>query len=280
MCAMLTADVDGRRFHYYRAGEQGTPLLMLVGFNTTAARWWPPLIDKLAARHMLIMPENRGVADGDDASGPFTLAELAEDVVRLLDALGVDKVHIYGPSMGGMIAQHLALNHPARVRSLTLACSSFGGLYHPETVNPSMDIVMRILQPPTGGQEEYIRSGLDIGFPQSFIDSAPAFIDAVVAHRLQFGALPPQLVERQFAAVNGHDTSSRLGELRMPTLVVTGDEDVLIPPENSHRIAGCIPHARLIEYTGCGHAFMEQECDRFAADLLGFLQEVEQSKSI
>ena len=277
MGAMLTTDANGRRIHYLLAGDQGSPLLMFAGLNTSAARWWPPLIEQLAARHTLIMPENRGVVGDVDTLEPFTLAELADDAVAVLDELGMDAVHVFGASMGGMIAQHLALNHPQRVRSLTLACTAFGGLHHPDTVNPSMDVVMRVLQPPSGDRESYIRAGLDIGFPMHFVDAAPAFIDTVVAHRLQFDDLPTRLVQLQFGAVNLHDTAARLGELSVPTLVVTGGEDVLIPPENSRRIAARIPDAHLIEYAGCGHAFLEQACDQFAADLLGFLRDVDLS---
>ena len=257
---MPTANVHGHELHYLRRGE-GEPLLLIMGMSGTHLSWGDRFLDALAEDFDVIAYDHRGVGRSSRVEGPFTLVELADDAAALLDELGIESAHVTGVSMGGMVAQELALRHPERIRSLVIGCSYSGGegsaLTAPETGE-------RLVAAWTSGDRELaIRTGWEINVSADFAARPGEYErwrdDNVLALRV-----PLDIIGLQAQAIGGHDTSERLGQIEAPTLVVHGTEDQMLPAANSRIIAERIPGARLEELERIGHLFWWEQPERSA----------------
>jgi 3-oxoadipate enol-lactonase len=196
------------------------------------------------------MFDNRGAGRSDQPSGPYSIRQMADDAANLMDALGLENANIFGASMGGMIAQELALNYPGKVKRLILGCTSAGG--DGRVMDPE---IQAYLEPRTDMTlYQMLWWSAPAGFPQEFIDAHRDIVERKIQSDLLY---PSQLhaYEAQLAAYKAHDACSRLSSLRMPTLVLVGDRDVLIPQENSRILARAIPGAQLRIIRGAGHIF-------------------------
>ena len=265
--SIATISVDGGRIAYRRIGN-GQPLLVLNGFAATSADWDPALIDPLASANELILLDNRGIGDSTDNGKLFGIAELADDALRAIDALAFERVSLLGWSMGGFIAQALALEHPARVHKLILLSTDPGGA-DAELASPT---ILSQLTDMSGTPHEQARRLLSLLFPSDLAESIyREFGDIVATARAK---LSPNLVRRQAAAMDAwhrDGVTDRLRELGTPALVATGTQDVVIPACNSLTLVNTIPGAWLAQFKGGGHAFMAQY-PRPLADLInGFL---------
>lgn len=236
---------------YYEEHGVGEPMLLIMGFggNTEA---WASQIPELSRHFHVIAFDNRGAGRSEKPEGPYSMEVFADDAAGLLRYLGVDSAHVFGVSMGGMIAQHLALRHPDRVRTLILGCTTPGG---PQAVSPSAEVIAAFQ---AGGQEGDPRKAAEIGFFYMYSDEYLSQNREVLldrAERLAHLRAPEVGLRGHFQAVMGHNAFDRLHEIRVPTLVLTGDADPLVPPENSRLIASRIPGARLVEFPGMKHGF-------------------------
>jgi pimeloyl-ACP methyl ester carboxylesterase len=230
----------------------------------------------MAARHRVVIFDNRGVGQSAKPSTPYTMPGFAADVIGLMDALAVDKAHVMGVSMGGMIAQHVALEYPERVLGLVLGCTAPGepGTLYP--INPSSEVLELLLEPSSGDRAKDNRDAWPIIYSRRFIEGNRAFLEARLQDVLAYPEPPPYALKLQLEAMlNTHDTLHRLAGIRQPTLVQTGSEDVLIPPGNSKILADQIPNARLIEYPGAGHGYFDEACPEAVDDILAFLAEID-----
>jgi 3-oxoadipate enol-lactonase len=257
--AVPHADVNGHRIHYVRQGS-GEPLLLIQGLSGNHLHWGDEFLGLLDDDFELIALDNRGIGHSSRTDEPFTVADMADDAVGLLDALEIESAHVMGISMGGMIAQEIALRHPDRVRTLTLGCTYAGGegasLADPQVIQHLAQLLM------TGRTEEALRVGFSYNVSPDFA-SDPRNFELVkrVAEELP-GSL--EILMLQVQAVASHDTSQRLGEISVPTLVVHGTEDQMIPVANARHIADRIPGARLEIMEGVGHAFWWERPERSA----------------
>jgi 3-oxoadipate enol-lactonase len=257
--AVPHADVNGHRIHYVRQGS-GEPLLLIQGLSGNHLHWGDEFLGLLDDDFELIALDNRGIGHSSRTSEPFTIADMADDAVGLLDALEIESAHVMGISMGGMIAQEIALRHPDRVRTLTLGCTYAGGegssLTDPQVIQHLAELLM------TGRTEEALRVGFSYNVSPDFA-SDPRNFELVkrVADELP-GTL--EILMLQVQAVAGHDTSQRLGEISVPTLVVHGSEDQMLSASNARHIAERIPDARLEIMDGVGHAFWWERPERSA----------------
>ena len=256
---MPTVSVHGHDLHYLRRGE-GEPLLLIMGMSGTHLSWGDPFLDELARDFEVITYDHRGVGRSSRVDGPFTLVELADDAAALLGELGIERAHVTGVSMGGMVAQELALRHPERVRTLVIGCSYAGGegsaLTGPATAQRLAEGWF------SGDQERALRTGWEINVSRAFArrsDEYERWKEHVLALRV-----PLAVIQLQLQAIAPHDTSARLGEISVPTLVVHGTEDEMLPAANSRVIASRIPGARLEELEGVGHLFWWEQPERSA----------------
>jgi pimeloyl-ACP methyl ester carboxylesterase len=247
---------------YERSGS-GPPLLAIIGMSGSQLSWGEPFLGALRAHFEVITYDHRGVGDSSRMEAPFTIADLARDAAGLLDALELDSVHVLGISMGGMVAQELALAGRAgsnRVRTLALGCTYCGG---PGSLLASPAVGLRLVESlRSGDRDRALRTGWEICISPRFRDDA-ALYDAYVARALQ-RPVARAVIMAQMRAIAAHDTSARLSGLDLPTLIVHGTADDLIPVQNARVIAGHMPAARLELLDDAGHLFFWEEALRSA----------------
>jgi pimeloyl-ACP methyl ester carboxylesterase len=247
-------EVDGTQIAYRRIGN-GRPLLVLNGFAATSGDWDPLFIHGLASSNELILLDNRGIGSSTDDGKPFDIARLADDAAHVIETLGFERISMLGWSMGGFIAQTLALQHPDRVNKLVLLSTDTGG----SDAGLGSAAVWSQLVDTSGTPHEQARRLLSLLFPSDVADSFyRKFGDIVAAARAR---LSPDLINRQAAAMDAwhrNGVGNCLREINAPALVATGSEDVVIPPSNALRLVNAIPSAWLAQFPHGGHAFMAQ----------------------
>jgi pimeloyl-ACP methyl ester carboxylesterase len=230
-----------------------------MGLGMNATGWWRtiPALDGFR----VLSFDNRGVGRSERVPGPYTGAEMADDAVSVLDAAGVESAHVYGISLGGMIAQEVALRHPDRVRALVLGATTRGGDAH---VPASDDVVAFVRLRAQMTAEHAVWASVPINYAARTRAEGGHLIAEDVAQRLRF-PVEAEYYSAQLAAANGHDAA--VEDIRAPTLVVHGEEDVLIPPENGRRLAADIVGAELSMWPGAAHLYFtdEPEVDRHVA---------------
>ncbi len=235
---------------YYEVHGQGEPLLMIMGFGGSVLDWGWVLPPKLAERYRIIMFDNRGAGRSDQPPGPYSIKQMADDAANLMDALGLESSAVFGASMGGMIAQELALNYPGKVKRLILGCTSAGG--SGRVMDPE---IQAYLEPRTDMTlYQMLWWSAPAGFPQEFIDAHRDIVERKIQSDLIYPSGLPAY-KAQLAAFKAHDAYSRLPSLQMPSLILVGDRDILIPPDNSRILARIIPGAQLKVIKGAGHIF-------------------------
>lgn len=274
---MPTAPSNGIDVYYEQHGS-GEPLLLIMGLAGDSLAWLYQR-DAFAAHYRTVVFDNRGVGRTSKPAGPYSIAQMADDAAGLMNALDIGRAHVVGVSMGGMIAQELALRHPQRVRSLVLGCTyarpdagvtatfeeslaHFGGR---KGADGAIEVDLTTLDPMA-----FIQRLLPLTFtPQFMMNELPKMIQVfagALQHGFDLGAIMSQV-----SATQAHDALDRLAQIAAPTLVLTGDSDLLIPPANSELIAARIPGATLQQIAGGSHGFNFEKPDEFNAAVLGFL---------
>ncbi len=252
---MPLAHVGEIELSYERAGS-GPSMLVIMGMSGTFDHWDAGFLGDLRSDFDVTVYDHRGVGSSTRlGQEQLTIAQLAEDAAGLLAALQVDTAHVLGISMGGMVAQELALAHPERIDTLTLGCTYCGG----EGSALSSEEVMRRLTEgmSSGVRERAIRAAWEANVSPAF-----AANDEAYARFLGIGlrrAVPVVTIMAQMRAIAAHDTSTRLRQLRLPTLVIHGTLDEMLPVQNGHMIAGLIPGSRLEILDGVGHLFFWEQ---------------------
>lgn len=257
--------MNGIGLHYVEAG-QGEPLVLIMGFGGDHLSWGFQL-PEFATKYRVLAFDNRGAGQSDSPDLPYTMAMMAGDTVGLMDALGIERAHVVGVSMGGMVAQQLALDHPARVRSLHLACT----LARPDPYLRALTESWRELRHALSREAMLRAIGPWLFAPVTYRER-PEFIEMIFQNALA-NPYPQTLTGfiRQGEAIASHDTVGRLGGLRCPTLVSVAEEDILVPPRFSRDVAALIPGATLRLVPGAGHAYFWERPDAFNALCLEFL---------
>lgn len=253
------------RLSYQVLGQQGSPVLFIMGFGMPGAVWGPQ-VDELQKDHRCCHYDHLGVGDSD--RGPFfpTIPAMADHAVRILDDLSWDRAHVVGVSMGGMIAQELALRSADRCRSLTLIATHGGA---PIASMPTRKGMRLFIQGLFGGHKARLRSLPRLLYPDEFVESIGR--EALRSHLdVRLGNRPAlRTVLGQIHAVWRHSTESRLSQIRLPTLLVRPGKDILIRPSQTDRLAQRIPGARVLRFDDAGHGVTFQK----AAELNTALRE-------
>ena len=254
---------------YYEIHGAGEPLLMIMGLGASHAAWNPELVGELARSFGVIIFDNLGTGLSDKPADGYSIEGFADDADAMLEALGHPRAHVFGVSMGGMIAQELVLRHPARVHSLTLGCTTAGG----RNAIPAPAESMKLLSMPRGdaSEEDLIRRGWPLAYTESYRTNHQAELEATIP-RLLANPTPARVVRGHLEATFKFKTFDRLPNITAPTLAVTGAEDVLIPPGNSEIIAGRIPDAEFHIIPNAAHSFFNEAPREFAAVLTPFLR--------
>ena len=245
---MFARTADGKL--YYESTGSGHPVLLISGLGMAATGWWRT-IPVLAQGLRVLAFDNRGVGRSVLTRGPYSLEQMADDAVAVLDAAGEASAHVYGLSMGGMIAQVIALRHPERVRGLVLGASTAGGRRHQLADAATLDFVKRRLSMPP---EEAVWAAVPYNYGKATRERHADRIGRDVVQRLRY-PISRDGYEAQLAAAWGHDTTHRLPWIAAPTLVVHGSEDRLVPVANGVRLAEGISGARLKVFRGAGHLY-------------------------
>jgi pimeloyl-ACP methyl ester carboxylesterase len=267
---MPEAIVNGQRI-YYESHGQGYPLVLIRGLGSNADHWYAQLPD-LAAHFRVIVFDNRGIGRSSDPGGDFTIRDMADDTVGLMEVLAIPRAHVLGVSMGGMIAQQLALDHPRRVRGLVLVVSHCGGAHQ---VRPSAEIARLVGEMATAGTPESRIKALPAFFDPETLKTNLACAQTYATVSLKYPA-DAKILSRQFTAIQAFDLYDRLPAIQAPTLVVASTGDALIPPGNSEILAARIPNARMVAIPGGGHQILieqPQACNQVVVDFLKTLPE-------
>lgn len=251
---------------YYEALGAGEPVVLVMGFGGDHLAWGFQA-RVLAERYRVVIFDNRGAGQSDAPDLPYSTAMMAGDTVRLMDALGIEQAHVVGASMGGMIAQEIALRHPARVRSLQLHCTYARPDGHTRAILQAWRAAR-----PSLAREAYVRLQFLWLFSPRTYTERPEFIDMILGNALT-NPYPQSDTGflRQGDAVLAHDTLDRLSGLRAPTLITVGEDDVLVPPRHSRELAAHIPEAELHVLPRAGHVHFWEEADAFNKLALRFL---------
>ncbi|HEY2905813.1 MAG TPA: alpha/beta fold hydrolase [Vicinamibacterales bacterium] len=260
---MAHVDVDGTPIYWDERGR-GEPLLLIMGLGAPSDSWHR-VAPVLAEHYRVILFDNRGVGRSGVPPGPYAIATMAADAAAVLDAAGVESAHVFGASMGGYIAQELMLGHPTRVRSLILGCTSCGGR---DAVIAANEVRSTLAAVATMPREQGRRAMAPFIYAP---DTSAARIqeDLAITLAATFSA------EGYVAQLQGirawPGTFSRLKGILVPTLVIHGECDALVPPENGRILAREIPGARLVMLPSASHLFMTDQPEPSMAAVRSFL---------
>jgi pimeloyl-ACP methyl ester carboxylesterase len=228
---------------YYEIHGDGFPYVLIMGMAGDI-NWWTPEIIEIFSKHFkTIIFDNRGTGRTDKPSMEYSIKMFADDTVGLMDVLNIEKAHILGVCMGGMIAQEIALNYPERLEKLILGCTHCGGS---KQVPPSNKILRKIMA--TRKPDDFI----PLIFTEDFIKNNPDFIESYRQRMLKI-PIPTDSYQRQMQAMMGFSTGMKLRKINVPTLILHGKEDVLVPPQNTEIFAKKIPGARVVILDNVAH---------------------------
>jgi pimeloyl-ACP methyl ester carboxylesterase len=259
MTLTKTGDIE---LSFERAGD-GPPLLLIMGMSGTQHAWGEPLLDELRRDFDTIVYDHRDTGESTKTGEPFTIAQLAEDAAGLLGALEIDSAYVMGISMGGMVAQELVLAHPELVRALVLGCTYSGGEGSALT---SEAVLGRLVEGMSSGdRKRAIRTAWEVNVSPRFAANEDVYA-TFLQNGLRYG-VPVHVIMEQMRAITGHNTSERLAQIHVPTLVIHGTLDEMIPVQNGHMIAELISGSRLEIFEDVGHLFFWEEPQR-SAELL------------
>jgi len=255
------AVADGAQIAYETRGD-GPPVLLCQGLGY--ARWgWEPVAERLAEDFLVASFDNRGIGESDVTPGPYTVAQLAADAVAVLDDAGLERAHVVGASLGGMVAQQVAIGHPERVEKLVLLCTTPGGA----DGYPMPEQTVRLFAeapslPPERALRRFVENSLSVG---------GELVDTLYERRL---ANPLDMAgwQAQAAAGAAWDADGRLAGIAAPTLVLHGTADNVLDYRNSELLAERIPDARLRLFAGAGHLFFWEHPDEVVRAIREFLQ--------
>lgn len=266
---------------YYETLGEGTPIIMIMGYGSSAESQYrfPAFVEALSRRHHVILFDNRGTGRSDKPDNEYSIKVMADDTYGLMAALGVPQAHVLGFSMGGMIAQELALNYPQTSLSLILCSTSCNGKQVLAEADPEFRNFVETAaagRPPALPPEEFLRLFFKWVFTPSFVETNR---DALIhAQKMMQYPTPLDTFTRQGQAIVQHDACDRLHEITIPTLVLHGDADILIPPTHATRLAEQIPHARLQLFRNAAHGFFAEVEEQTASTILTFLSTIDTNK--
>jgi pimeloyl-ACP methyl ester carboxylesterase len=261
---MPVSKINGIQIYYESLGA-GPPLLLIEGIPATVPDWYP-FASHLARDFKVVLFDNRGSGRSDRPEEWYTISLMASDAAALLDNLGISRANVFGVSMGGMIAQELAINFPEKVDRLVLGCTHCGG---PDVIRPTA-LVDEAFALETEDWAERMRKLAPFAFSERFGKDRPEALAEFIAKK-NLDAQPYFAYRRQIGAVIRHDSRQRLARITAPTLVLTGTADAVIPSQNSQVLHEKIPNSEIAMIEGAGHLFFVEQPEQTLQVLKSFL---------
>lgn len=261
---MAFVENQGARIYWDDQGH-GRPVLLIMGLGYPSCMWHRtrPI---LAAHYRTIALDNRGIGKSEVPAGPYPIALMASDAAAVLDAAGVESAHVFGVSMGGMIAQEFALQYPKRVLSLILGCTAAGRQTAVRAEPEAAEMLMtRDKMSPEQAAEASVPFIYDPTTPRERID------EDIAIRRPWFPR--PEAYTAQLQGILAWEAYSRLSEIAAPTLVIHGESDRLVPPGNAKLISERIPGAKLVLIPHASHLFLTDQTDVSHHAILQFLND-------
>jgi len=256
------AEINGTQL-YYEIHGKGFPLVLVEGLGV--ATWiWEKQIPEFSRHFMTISYDNRGVGRSAKPAGPYSISMLTADLLALLDYLHLNKIHLLGLSMGGLIAQEFALAHPGRVERLVLAATTHGGSSH----IPMAAKTLQMLLESSGNSRAAVRKRLSLAYSDEFMEKDE------MNHLIDLRMADPQPREAflaQAQAGAAFDRSKDVQRISAPTLILSSTGDLIVPYQNAKLLANKIPNSKLIIYNKFGHQFLVENFAEFNKDVLTFL---------
>ena len=253
---------------YYELHGAGEPVVMIQGLGANVTGWDSQL-EALSHEFQLVAFDNRGAGRSEKPAEPYTVHQMADDTAGLMDELGIHTAHVFGMSMGGMIAQEMYHRHGARVRSLILAGTMAGG---PMATFPNPRVFQQFAANGASSMKEAVAEGLKLFYSDSFLAENR---DWLVERALENMSLmpPPHALQKQVMAVMGFNAHGQLSKIQVPTMVMGGTEDQIVPFPNQQLLAERIPEARFVPFEGAGHGFLTERAVAVNRAVLDFLGE-------
>ena len=260
---------DGVKLRYEIRGT-GEPVALIMGFSGSGRGWGEAFLKLMEQRFKIFVIDNRGTGESDKPDAEFTLGDLAADVAAVLDHAKTPRAHIFGISMGGMIAQEFALAYPGRTRGLVLGCTNCGAS-HSIPADPAA--LANLIPSPGMDPLEQARRAFSVACGKAFLNSeaGQAILTQAMAEMGNYPITPMLTFMRQGQAIGGFDSFARLGQINSPTLIIHGDDDSIIPYPNGEILQGAIAGSKKHTLKAAGHMFfweVPDETVRVAGEFL------------
>jgi len=260
---------DGLKLRYEIRGS-GEPVALIMGFSGSGRGWGEAFLKLMEARFKIFVIDNRGTGESDKPDAEFTLADMAADIAAVLDHAETPRAHIFGISMGGMIAQEFALAYPERTRGLVLGCTNCGAS-HSVPADPAA--IANLIPAPGIDPIEQARRAFSVACGKAFLNSAAGqeILSQAIAEMGNYPITPMHTFMRQGQAIGGFDSFARLGQIKSPTLIIHGDDDSIVPYPNAEVLQGAIAGSKKHTLKAAGHMFFWEVPDgaaRAAGDFL------------
>ena len=256
--------------YYEVLGMKTPPILLIEGIGYSSWMWFRQKED-LAPKRQMVIFDNRGVGKTSSPPGAYSMKDFVEDIEAVVNAAGIEKMYVLGVSMGGMIAQEYYFSHREKVCGLILSNTNFGK----GSVLPSQE-VLKILSSSASGQFNYegLVNRMKPAASKKFSEGRREEFDELVNRRLAIGDDAKGYMG-QLMAVASFDSHERLSDIQVPTLIITSEEDIVVPPENAAELHRRVPNSRLLFFGGAGHLLCVERYADYDRQLLAFVDEVE-----
>lgn len=260
--------VNGLNLYYEIHGE-GFPLILVMGISADIYWWDSPFITELSKEFTTIIFDNRGVGRSDDPGEKFLLKAMTDGTVGLMNALGIERAHIFGISMGGMIAQEIVLNYPEKVEKLILCSTTCGG---PKAVVATNEVVQLMMSFTRMDHDLKIaKQAVPLMFTEDFMKNNPNYVNAKIENMAKIPTSASSYTNQLFAG-NKFNSMNKLKQINTPTLILHGRKDILIPPENGEILANLILGAELKYFDESAHWIFAPDPDLISNAIIEFLK--------
>ena len=263
---------DGLKLRYEIRGS-GEPVALIMGFSGSGRGWGEAFLKLMEARFKIFVIDNRGTGESDKPDTEFTLGDMAADIAAVLDHAKTPRAHIFGISMGGMIAQEFALAYPERTRGLVLGCTNCGAS-HSVPADPAA--IANLIPAPGIDPIEQARRAFSVACGKAFLNSAAGqeILSQAIAEMGNYPITPMHTFMRQGQAIGSFDSFARLGQIKSPTLIIHGDDDSIVPYPNAEVLQGAIAGSKKHTLKAAGHMFFWEVPDEAARAACDFLSAV------